>query len=556
MIMKKLWLVTLITILLMNCNYSERQKNSAIEIIPEIPENPFYTTFNQPIDFKSITNEDINEAIESIQVITGVALSNIISIKDEERTFDNTMRALDLLYANYDDIVSSIGLIASTHPDSVIRNNAYSSNTKLSFYINNVALNEDLYIAIKSYSQSAEAKKLSGYKSKFLTETVAKFERNGFALSKEDRERLKGIKNEISVIGDKFYKNIVSSKDFLIVDEVDIDGLPENYKETRKQDKGDYKIDLTYPAYRPFMMYCNSENARKALFMKYLNRAAPENLDLLQKLLQKRLEMSKLLGYETYSSYILEDRMARNPATVWEFVNNLKRDLKTKSNLDKEELLAIKAGHAGKSDVINLWEKNYYLNILLKENYQLDAEEVKQYFALDDVIKGLFIITQSLFDLEYKEVKNPSVWHEEVRMFEVYQDHKLKGIFYLDLHPRENKYNHAACFGIKEGRMTSTGYQVPNASLVCNFPRATADKPALMSHKEVNTLFHEFGHLLHKMLTTADLYSQSGTNVSQDFVEVPSQMLENWVWNYDAIKLFAKHYETREVMPKEFFNQF
>jgi len=284
--MKKLWLVTLITILLMNCNYSERQKNSAIEIIPEIPENPFYTTFNQPIDFKSITNEDINEAVESIQVITGVALSNIISIKDEERTFDNTMRALDLLYANYDDIVSSIGLIASTHPDSVIRNNAYSSNTKLSFYINNVALNEDLYIAIKSYSQSAEAKKLSGYKSKFLTETVAKFERNGFALSKEDRERLKGIKNEISVIGDKFYKNIVSSKDFLIVDEVDIDGLPENYKETRKQDKGDYKIDLTYPAYRPFMMYCNSENARKALFMKYLNRAAPENLDLLQKLLR------------------------------------------------------------------------------------------------------------------------------------------------------------------------------------------------------------------------------------------------------------------------------
>jgi thimet oligopeptidase len=189
------------------------------------------------------------------------------------------------------------------------------------------------------------------------------------------------------------------------------------------------------------------------------------------------------------------------------------------------------------------------------EKYQLDGELVKQYFALDDVLLGLFEVTQTLFDLEYREIENPSVWNDDVRMFEVFQDGKLKGRFYLDLFPRENKYGHAACFGLRGGKMTKDGYKLPTASLVCNFPKPTSDKPSLMPHNQVNTFFHEFGHVLHQMLTTANLYSQSGTNVSRDFVEAPSQIFENWTWNYDALKLFAKHYETREVMPEELFNK-
>lgn len=540
-----------ISISLMAC-----QTEKPVEkIVVETPDNPFFSTFNQPIDFASITADDVIEAREAIQTITNASVQNIININDKDRNFDNTMLALDDLYAGFDMIGSPIYLMSYTHPDSSIRTNCLESNTILSMYGNEISLNEDLYKAVKSYSQTEEAKSLTGYKAKFLTESVAEFERNGFALSAEERTELKEINDELSIISDAFSKNIASYQDFLIVNEAEMEGLPEDFKAARLQEDGTYKVDLSYPSYRPFMKYSVSENAREALSMKYNNRAAPENVEVLQELLTKRLEMANLLGYRSYSEYRLEDRMAKNPQTVWDFETNLKEDLLSKKQSDLQELLVIKNANGGTSDVLYGYEHSYTKNILLRDNYQVDAEEVKQYFALDDVLNGLFTITQSLFDLEYKEVENPSVWHEEVRMFEVYQDGKLKGIFYLDLHPRANKYNHAACFGIKNGKNTSIAYQIPNASLVCNFPKATADKPALMPHEQVETFFHEFGHVLHHMVTTADLYSQSGTSVARDFVEAPSQIFENWTWNYDAVKLFAKHYETREVMPESLFNK-
>lgn len=553
--MKNLWVLVLIAILFVSCNSRENQQTSGNKPTSKIPDNPLFNIFNNPIDYASLTDQDIRLATESIQVFTNNTLKNIISVKDEEKTFENTMGAFDQLYGDYASIAYSVYLMAYTHPDSLLRNTALESNTILGKFGNDIALNENLYKAIKSYSMSDEAKNLNGHRAKFLTETVARFERNGFALSKEGRDQLKTINNELSTIGDLFSKNIAAYNDFLIVNEAGMDGLPEDYKEARKQNDKTYKVDLSYPSYVPFMKYAHSDKVRKELYIKFMNRAVPENLDVLQQLIQKRLEMANLLGYDTYAAYALEDKMAKNPSTVWEFINNLILDLRAKTKMDTQEILEIKKEHGGDSELINAWESSYYTNILLKEKYQVDNEIVKQYFALDDVIDGLFSITQTLFELQFKEVKKPSVWHEEVRMFEVYQDNKLKGIFYLDLFPRANKYTHAACFGIKHGMKTNKGYQIPMASLVCNFPKGTADKPALMSHREVEIFFHEFGHVLHELVTTAELFSQSGTNVAQDFVEAPSQIFENWVWNYNAVKRFAKHYKTREVMPEELFNK-
>ena len=334
-----------------------------------------------------------------------------------------------------------------------------------------------------------------------------------------------------------------------------MEGTSDDFKSARKQDDGNYKVDLSYPSYGPFMKYSNSDTAREKLYMKFNNRAFPENIEVLHNLLAKRKEMAELLGYKTFAEYRLESRMAKTPEAVWAFETKLKEELTPKANLDYEEVLAAKQTKVSGATSLNKWETSYYYNILLEEKYQLDSELVKEYFSLDNVLNGLFTITQTIFDLEYKEVKNPSVWQEDVKMYEVYQDGKLKGRFYLDLFPRDNKYGHAACFGIINGKMTPKGYQIPTASLVCNFPRATANKPALMPHSQVKTFFHEFGHVLHQMLTTADLVSQSGTNVSRDFVEAPSQIFENWTWNYDALKMFAKHYKTGEVLPKELFNK-
>jgi len=333
-------------------------------------------------------------------------------------------------------------------------------------------LNDSLYQAVKNYADSDEAKKLTGSKAKFVKETVENFERNGFALSKEDREKLKAINDEISEIGNEFNKNIASYQDHLIVSEEDMEGLADDYKESRFQEDGNYKIDLSYPSYFPFMKYCKSDKARKELYMKFNNRASDTNLDVLQRLLIKRMEMANLLGYQTYAEYRLEDRMAKNPSTVWGFETDLTEKVKPKARKDYQELLEIKKAIATleKPAVINAWERGYYNDVLLKENYQLDEEQVKEYFGLDDVLNGLFSITQDIFDLEYREVENPSVWHSEVRLFEVFKDGKLKGRFYLDLHPRENKFGHAACFPMISGKDTPQGYQVPTASLVCNFP--------------------------------------------------------------------------------------
>ena len=543
-------LLTLLSCCLILACQPQQQKEAIT-----LPDNPFFNAFNEEIDFGSIEANHVTEATASIQKLTDDAVAQVIAIKEEDRTFDNTMLALDDFTEQLDAIASAIYLMSYTHPDSAIRNSALASNTILSQYSNKVALNEALYKAIKSYSKNKEAEKLTGHKAKYLKETVEEFERNGFGLSKGDREVLKGINDEISEIGDKFSQNIASFKDFLIVSEADMDGLPDDFKESRKQEDGTYKVDLSYPSYRPFMKYCKSEKARKALYLKYMNRAHPDNIEVLQKQLQKRKEMAELLGYKSYASYLLEDRMAQNPENVWAFERKLMEDIKSKEKSDYQELLDVKKTTIGKAGAINGWESSFYSDKLLKEKYQLDGEEVKQYFSLDDVINGLFTITQTIFDLEYREVENPSVWQKDVRMFEVIKDGKLKGRFYLDLFPRENKYNHAACFGIKNGKMTAEGYQIPTASLVCNFPEPTEDKPSLMPHSQVETFFHEFGHVLHQMATTADLYSQSGTNVSRDFVEAPSQIFENWAWNYDALKLFAKHHETGEVIPEALFSK-
>ena len=515
--MKQLAIV-LLSCMVISCSSKDKNKEGLSS------DNPFFGNFNEVIDFAAINGDNIDEATELIQEKLNKKVEEILAIDDTDRTFDNTMLALDDLYADYGAVSSPIYLMSRTHPDSIVRSRANASNITLGKYGNDLSLNEDLYKAMKSYSQSDEAKKLTGYKAKFVKDEIESAERNGFALSKEGRDKLKVINDELSELGNTFNQNIANYKDHLIVSESDMDGTSDDFKSARKQEDGTYKVDLSYPSYRPFMKYSNSDTARKELYMKYNNRAFPDNIEVLNNLLAKRKEKAELLGYKSFAEYRLASRMAKTPETVWAFETKLKEDLSPKATLDYNEVLEVKQTKVSDATKVNNWEGSYYNNIMLEEKYQLDSELVKEYFSLDDVLDGLFTITQSIFGLEYKEVKNPSVWQKDVKMYELFQDGKLKGRFYLDLHPRENKYGHAACFGIKNGKMTSEGYRIPTASLVCNFPQATADKPALMPHSQVKTFFHEFGHVLHQMVTTADLVSQSGTNVSRDFVEAPSQI--------------------------------
>ena len=520
-------------------------------------QNPFLNDFNTLIDYNSITAEEIKSATDIAIEDAKKSLENIYNIEKDKRNFANTALAFDDIYNNVNYVVGPIYLMSNVHPDDSVRNISNSEVGEFSKFFNEITLDEKLYKAFKDYSTTDEAKSLTGYKKRFLVKTIADFERDGLNLSPEKRGELNALQDSLSDMSIGFSKNIAEVNDYLIVDEKDMEGLDADYKAAHKTDDGKYKIDLSYPSYFPFMKFSTSEKARKELYIKYTNRAADKNIPLLRDILKVRKEIATLLGYNSYAEYATADRMAKNPTTVWNFENNLIDKVKEKAKYDYNELLKVKRAYLNDQsvNVIQPWEAGFFNDRLLKEKYQLDQNQVKEYFELNNVLNGLFAVAQQLFDVQFKEIKDPSVWQSDARLFEVIQDGKVISHFYLDLYPRDNKFSHEASFPMISGKLTKDGYQMPVACLVCNFPKPTKDQPSLLLHTDVETFFHEFGHIMHSILTKAELASFAGTSVSRDFVEAPSQMLENWVWNYDVLVKFAKHYKTNEVLPKSLFDK-
>ncbi|WP_338792244.1 M3 family metallopeptidase [Bernardetia sp. MNP-M8] len=505
----------------------------------------FYSSPNfEEIDAKSIryiTDKIIRKSDATLAVILG----------GDTQTFEMKMEKWDELTHKLSSISGIIFLLAHTSSDEKVYKQANQSVQVLQRYGNSLSLNEELYKAIKKYSQSDDARWLKGYKKKFIKETVGEFERNGFALVQQDRDILRTMKDQLSDLSNEFSRNIAEHQDQIIISEDDIEGLPEDYKNRHRMENGMYKITLDSPSYRPFMRYAKNEKYRKELYIKYLNRGNPKNTGVLIKTIALRKQMANLLGYKTYAQYVIEERMAKTPDTVWSFEEELTKKVKPKAEKDYKELLSIAEG----KEELQGWETGYYNNILLEKNYNLNSEEVKQYFELNNVFKGIFNICKNLFGIDFIKMYHHSVWHEDVIVYEVRKKNKVVGKMYLDLYPRPNKYSHAACFGLVSGRETERGYQTPHTALVCNFPPSTSDSPSLLSHDQVTTVFHEFGHGLHQLLTQSPLAAFAGTNVARDFVEVPSQLFENWAWDYDILKEFALHHKTGEVLPKELFDK-
>ena len=519
--------------------------------------NPLLPAFNQQIDFQSVTAEDIKEAREKTIATARGALEKIYAIPKGKHNFKNTIQAYDDLYNKVAMTNGIMSIFANASADPAIRTAGEEGEQALDKFISELGLDEKLYKASKAYAASAEAKQLTGWQKKFLRESIENFERNGFALDAEKRAQLQEINNRIIELGQEFDKNIAAHKDQLLVSEEEMKGLPDDYIKSRKKEGDKYVITLDGPAYTTFMKYAQSDAARKALYIKYNNRAADKNLDVLKKLLAERQKKAKLLGFPSYGAWQTASRMAKNTKAVWDFENSLIAQVKGKTQADVNELLEVKRKHLNDQNIttIHPWETSFYNNLLVKEKYALDQEKLQEYLSLDNVMSGLFQTTQKLFGVQYKEAKSAPVWHKDVRTFDVLQAGKPIGRFYLDLFPRENKYTHAACFPIRKGKQTAQGYQQPVAALLCNFNMPTLDKPALLTHQQSITFFHEFGHVLHNMLTQAALASQSGTATKRDFVEAPSQIFENWIWSYDVLKMFAKHYKTGEVLPRSMYDK-
>ncbi|MAD51281.1 MAG: M3 family metallopeptidase [Candidatus Marinimicrobia bacterium] len=520
--------------------------------------NPLIVKFNEVHDFANLRTGHIKRATTYVLKSADLILSDILSVPDADRTFDNTLVAIDDIYMIIESVWSPGYLMGSTHTNKDIRDEGLASSQTIQKYLTDLSLNEDLYNAVVTFSKSKEAQQLTGYKKKFLEDTLLDYQRSGFGLPKEKRVQVKEIFNELADLGLAFSKNISDYQDTLFVSAEEIKGLPENYQKERLQKNGTYAIDMSYPSYVPFMDYALSDDARKNLKFKYNNRAVDSNLSVLNDIIRNRRELVEVLGYKSYAEYRTEDRMAKNPSNVWEFENDLKSKLRAKGEMDIAEMLKIKSSRTGtNANIINVWEAGFYENLVLKENFNLDPEEVRQYFEFNNVTEGLFTVYQRLFNVRFKKVEDPSVWHEDVLMYEVYDGatKELIGRFYLDMFPRANKYSHAAAFSVTMGKLTEKDYQKPTTALVCNFPKPTKFQPSLLTHDNVETYFHEFGHLVHGVLTQAPLMSYAGTSVARDFVEAPSQMLENWIWQKESLSLFAKHYETGAVIPDELLDK-
>ncbi|MGH2570348.1 MAG: M3 family metallopeptidase [bacterium] len=485
-------------------------------------------------------------------------IQRIVEVPAKERTFENTLGAIDDMAARLDLDTNMFVFMAYVSPDARLREIADTGEERLRDWYIDLSRREDLYGAVKAYADGKP--RLEGEQARLLEETMRDYRRAGMELPKEKRDALAAIEKEISKLGIDFDRNIRDWEQHVPLTEAELAGTSEDYRKGLTKSGDLYLVGMSYPEFQPIDDFCENETTRRKMWIAYKRRGGKKNVDVLQQLVAKRAEAAAMLGYASPAAYEVEIRMAKKPSNVTDFYEKLRPLVRRKAEMDFAQFVAAKRALTGDEQAqLYPWDFSFYKNRLLESEYKVDSEKVQEYFPLSRVTEGLFSITQELYGLEYKEVTDRArseglLWHEDARMFEV-RDKKsgeLIGEFFVDMHPRENKFGHAAHWGLSQHKVWMDGSLTkPRSVLVCNFTKPTDEKPSLLTHDEVETYFHEFGHCLHNLLSSAALWSFSGTGVERDFVEAPSQMLENWVWDADVLGTFASHYETGEPLPRE-----
>ena len=501
-------------------------------------------------DYKA---EDLAPAEAAARVRLEKDLDAVVAIPDGQRTFDNTVLAYERAFERYGDALGMSGFLSYVSVDKSFRDAALALQMQMSQYMVDVATRRDVYRAIKAYADTQP--RLESDQSLLLKDMMIGFKNSGMELNDEDLETFKKLNKEKAQYVLRFDKNVQEYKDYLDVTDEQLRGLGDDYKnKLEKTPEGKYRVTLDYPDYIPFMQNSESDEARKALEYKYNRRGGEENVELLEKTLTLRRQIAQLLGYKNHAELKLENRMAKNPKTVEDFLKDLQKKLKPMARQEDKNLIAYKNEKKGsKSRTLYPYESGYWANKYRKEHLEVDPEKIKEYFPSDVVIDGMLDLFGGLFGISFEPADIP-VWHPDVKAFKVVNvsDGALVAYFYMDLYPREGKYKHAACFGLVEGHEKEDGsWQIPFVAIVANMNKPAAGAPSLLKLSVVCSLFHVFGHVLHNALTKARYSSQAGTSVSWDFVEAPSQMLERWAWHPQVLKKISRHYQTGQPLPDE-----
>lgn len=486
-------------------------------------------------------------------------LQRIATLPPTARTFDNTVWAFDRALYDLSDRTAADAFLEQVSTSAAVRDAGNKCEVLLSQFGVDVFTREDLYKALKDYA--AKKAPLKGEDARLLDKTLLDFRRAGLELPAETRDEVRALRKRLAALESDFGKNINESKDFALFTKEQLDGTPESFVAKLERVGDKYKVGVDYPTYFPFMENARDPEARRILESKFDNRAARLNLPIFKEALQLRLKAARLLGYRTHADYAEEPNMAKDPKTVNAFLSRLTRKLKPLGEEELEVLLAFKRAMEGRASdgVFHVWDWRYYDNLLRKTKYEVDAEKVREYFPTDVVVEQMLGVYQKLLSVRFREIPGGLTWHPDAKLYEITDASGGDpiGYFYMDLFPREGKYSHAAAFQLITGRLKTDGtYQRPVSAIVANLDKPSPDRPSLLSHDEVETLFHEFGHIMHQTLTKAKYGRFSGSNVARDFVEAPSQMLENWVWDPVVLQSLSGYYKDHsKKLPKELLDK-
>lgn len=495
------------------------------------------------------TAEDITALKDPVLALLRIDLETITSIPANERNFNNTVRALELAFAEVHELLATLSFVSNTSPDAAIRDTGTVVLDEIEQELIEISYDENLYTAVKEYEARKEP--LGTAEAKLLKDMLRDYRRMGFELSREKRDELKQVVKEISEIENAYKKNLNDESDSLIVSEEDVVGIPSNILERFKKVEGGYEITLKYPDYLPFMQNAARSEKRRELAEKYFRRGGEANMEFVRSLMRLKRQRAHLLGYPNHAAYQTETRMAKTAEAAVSFENDLVEKLRPGVLQDIATLRALKKAD-GHDEELMYYDIAYYINQDQKQRLDIDDEVVRPYFPLQKVIAGMFDIYQTLLGVTFIEDRDVPGLHPDVKTYRIEEEGVPIAYFFMDLHPRDGKYGHAAAFTISNGRELESGkYVMPVSGLVCNFTKPTATAPSLMTHGEVETFFHEFGHIMHETLTRAAYPSQSSVSVAWDFVEAPSQMLENWVWDPAMLAKISGHYQTNEPLPAE-----
>ena len=508
-------------------------------------------------DYTTVTAEGVASQVDEALARADTMVSRIVD-PEASSNYQSTLGTLDDIADLLEITYGQTAFMGYVHSDKEVRDAGNAAEEKIQKWGVELIFRDDLYRALKTFSESEEAAELTGERRRLLDFTMRDLRRAGHELAPETRAEVKQLTERLVELGIAFQRNIDEHQDYLIVTRDDLDGLPESYIEGLEpgDQEGTFKVGMSYPHVVPFMENATRRDLREQLSAKFNNRAADTNRSLLDEAVNIRQQIATLFGQPSWAHYQLEERMAQAPEAVHTFYRSLVAPL-TEKGTDEIKVMEKMLAEDDGEGPLQVYDFRYYETQLRKRDYGVDPIEVASYFPLQQVVDGMLELTGEVFSLEYR-LTNATTWHPDVLTYAIHDRESGDHIahFHMDLFPREGKYSHAAAFPLVPGRALADGsYQTPVASIVANFTKPGADRPSLLQHSEVETFFHEFGHILHQTLTKAEVVRFSGSSTERDFVEAPSQIMENWTWRPEVLRRFARHYETGEPIPDRLVDQ-